>query len=266
MNNSLDYQSYYSNKHPGLWILLTDEEEESINQINRFINNCIQENFNGKEPVDRCYLHVLGINGIVHRLISGYLSDLEKNTLEIIKATRQINEDLNLGISQIQYNEPIWCRKCEIRREKKFVEALKSIGVFIKEWIIGNPNSPAPVIWYVCSEKIDNIKVGSEVQKAVNEIKEIECKDGNVLFVNVFSSEKEALLLNQNNTIVQFSSFIPESYVYNFRYMAKYDLGIDYRMYGNLTHMSFNLFFMDRLVTAMMGWLSEPRPDMDLMD
>lgn len=108
MNNCFDYQSYYSASHPGLWILLTDEEEDSINQINRFINKCIDINFNGKVPVDRCYLHIIGINGIIHRLTSGYIVDLAENPLEIIRSIpRIISEDPKVGLSQIQFCKPI---------------------------------------------------------------------------------------------------------------------------------------------------------------
>lgn len=266
MNNGLDYQTYYSVKHPGLWILLTDEEEESINQINRFINECIQGNFNGKEPLDRCYIHVIGINGVVHRLTSGYLSDLEAKPLEIIRPTQiRICEDPKVGISQIPLHKPIWCKKCEIRKEKKLLETLKSIIVFLKEWMLGNPDSPVPVVWYVSSELIENFKVSSEIENAINDIKAIQCKDGKVLYCNVFSSMKADVFLDEENDIVQMSSFIPSSYVYNFRYMAKHNLEIDHKIIGENTHMSFNISFMDRLIVPIMGWLSEPKPDMDLV-
>ena len=146
------------------------------------------------------------------------------------------------------------------------MEALKSIRVFIKEWIVGNPDSPSPVVWFICSEPIENFEVSSEIHMAINEIKAIGCKDGKVLFANVFPSKKKDVLLDEINEIVQMSSFIPRSYIYNFRYMAKYDLRIDHKIFGVFTHMSFNMSIMDRLIEPIMGCLSEPRPDMDLVD
>lgn len=41
MINNLDYQSNYCSINPGLWILITDEEEESIKKINEFIADSI---------------------------------------------------------------------------------------------------------------------------------------------------------------------------------------------------------------------------------
>lgn len=262
MNNSLDYQTYYSVKHPGLWVLLTDEEEESINPINRFINECIQGNFNGKDVINRCYIHVIGINGAVHRIASGYLSDLENNPIEIIRPTRIcLFED---GISQIQVNKPIWCKRCETRQEKKMLEALKSIVPFLREWMLGNPDSPVPIVWYVSSELIENFNYSSKIKKAINDIKAINCKDGNVLFCNVFSSTKNDVLLDERNPIVQFSSPIPHGRILdNFRYWAdNYTdsfLGkIHPSFWGNSPRMSFNLSFFERLYLPIMGHVSEP--------
>ncbi len=256
MDNSLDNQTYYSVKHPGLWVLLTDEEEESINQINRFVNNCIQENYIGKGAVDRCYIHVIGINGVVHRLFSGYLSDLEDNPIEILETVKKV-PDSNGRFVEINCKVPIWCKRYEVRKEKRLLEALKSIIVFLNEWILGNPNSPIPVVWYVSSELVENFNVSSEIKNAINDIKAMKCKDGKVLYCNVFSSLKNDVLLDERYSIVQLSSHIPHGQILdNFRYWADSYTNSVFR--GDSPQMSFNLSVFDKLFLPIMGYLSEP--------
>ena len=41
------YSEYYTKANPGLWVLLTDESEESCQEINKFINEAIMIDFNG---------------------------------------------------------------------------------------------------------------------------------------------------------------------------------------------------------------------------
>ncbi len=257
MNNNQNYQSYYSVTHPGLWILLTDEEEESINQINRFIGECIEHSYDGAKAKNRCYIHVVGYNGIIHRLASGYINDLYDNPLEINDVVKNVSDGEG-GYVQINCRVPIWCTCQGVNKEKKLLESLKSIKEFLKEWIKYNPDSPAPIVCNICSETIDSFEATLEVINAINDIKAIESKDGKVLFINVFSSEKNGLLLDPQYAMVQVSSLFPDSRILdNFRYCADvWNMKSD--DFGDTTHMSFRLSFFERLVLPVMGLIFEP--------
>lgn len=258
MNNC--YTQYYSENHPGLWVLLTDEQEESINQVNRFINECIMYCSNGRALKDTCYIHVIGYNGSVKRLMSGYLKDLSDNPVTIIREKKEIA--LNGQNIIVEMWRPIWCKKAADKGTSYLISALVSIKSFLKAWIDNNPHTPTPVVWNICSTDIENKGDSWELLNAINGIKELTCNDGHILYVNVSHSRKNDFLLRPLTDIVRASSFIPNSYLYRFRYMVKHDLNIEFREINAQTNMSFNSLYLRYLIIPIMGWVvSEPRYD-----
>jgi len=100
------YSEYYTKSNPGLWVLLTDESEESCQEINAFINESIMLDFNGENTISRCYFHILGYNGSLKVLSTGYLQKLEENPLRLQKNTKQV-PDGEGGFSTIECKMPI---------------------------------------------------------------------------------------------------------------------------------------------------------------
>ena len=216
MNNSRTYNQYYLERHPGLWILLTDETEESIDRVNDFINTLIQKNFDGKTPKNRCYLHVIGYHGKVTRLVSGYLSDYEKFVIEFLDIEKRVLIDNH--VETIRVKRTIWCKKTETHKENVLADALLSIRSFIEAWIENNPYSPAPVIWNIGSIFIEDTSISNEIERAIRGVKSIDSNDGNVLFMNIYPSKSQNIFLPSEIDLVRESSCVPENYLPRIRY------------------------------------------------
>lgn len=262
--NNCDYSIYYTASNPGLWVLLTDESEESISRINRFIYACICHNQVGHEIKRRCYIHIIGYNGIIKKLLSGYLPNIGDHPLELIEK-REKKSDGEGGFIDIHVKIPIWCKPRIIHEESRLINVLDSIQVFLKEWILANPHSPAPVVYNICSEVIDNINASAGLSNAIDRVKSLQCRDGEVLFVNVFASKDNNMLLNNDHLLAKLASNMPKSHVYRFRYIAKYGRQ-NYNQYSSKTLMNFNIRDLEYLVIPIMGWSSEPLMDEELFE
>lgn len=58
----MPYELSQSSMNPRLLILLTDESEESVEVVNRIIDQQIQLNYDGCAPKNRAFITVVGYN------------------------------------------------------------------------------------------------------------------------------------------------------------------------------------------------------------
>ena len=139
-------------------------------------------NFNGRNIMDRCYFHILGYNGFLKVLQTGYLQTFVENQSEIQEVIKQI-PDGDGGYFEVKSKIPIWIKS---RTESKYylAEAVNGACALVKDYIYANRQSPAPIVWHFANnnyEKNESCRISFEI----NKLKQITSIDGNVLFIHV---------------------------------------------------------------------------------
>ena len=173
------YSAYYTRNNPGLWVLLTDESEESIRVINNMILHAIEVNLNGSRVYNKCYIHVLGYNGSVKLIRSGHLEDFESHPLRVVEQEKSICDGSG-GVLTVKCKIPIWAEPYNIRLNSCLLDAIEGARHFINETLEFNRNIPAPVVFNISKE----FSADSKLTRAINQLKEIKIYDGSLLFVN----------------------------------------------------------------------------------
>ena len=199
-------EKQWSSAHPGELIFLLDQsgsmEKEFYNgksrayfaamAINNLIDYTIEKNYNGTRPKDRCHIAVIGYDTNVRCIVEGFLSDLDSKTDTPEAPVEQV-ETLLLGhngqTSTASTDLPLWVspRSGGTTNMKGAFELALEI---IKKWMTTCPDNPAPVIINITDgEPFWSMKKVSEcmdeVRSVVDEIKQIDTKDGKVQLFNV---------------------------------------------------------------------------------
>ena len=233
----------WSSATPGLRIIMVDQSgsmtldyadgdsrsEFAAKAVNRVINTLIQKNFDGKAPKDRCYVAVIGYDIEVKKLVSGYLSDLEKSPIRIANVKKKV-PDGEGGFVENVVKMPIWIEPIYEDKLTNMMGAFEMAKEIVSQWIKDKPNNPAPVIinitdglpfdgrseWEECvaecmQETIDIVK----------QIKAMRTDDGNVQIFNAMIGDGESVIFPKNQSqlsnveaqfLYEISTEIPEAY------------------------------------------------------
>lgn len=263
------YSEYYTKANPGLWVLLTDESEESCQEINKFINEAIMIDFNGRTTANRCYFHILGYNGSLKVLQTGYLQTFEENPREILEHTKQV-PDGEGGYLEVLCKTPIWV-KPQAKSKDSFVEAIRGAGIFIKEYIQANPQSPAPIVWHFANDdkKEKEYKL-SKIDVEIARLKQITSRDGGVLFVHVNVDSCAPSHLANVTSLSKYCSNLPLCVSLIYKYLWEFERYLPNYNHRDAINKKMPLCITSRFISrwerVFMGYLSEPRLDTDIWD
>lgn len=202
-------EKQWSSAHPGELIFLLDQSGSMKNDyyngksrayfaamaINNLINATIDKNFEGRKPKDRCHIAVIGYNTNVGCIVEGFLSDLEMKTntpeapLEIV----EVLEDNKGTISTKNKELPMWV-KPQSGGTTNMKGAFELAQEIIKKWMDTCPDNPAPVIINITDgdpywDQKEVSECRDEVKGVVNEIMQIDTKDGKVQIFNILIGE-----------------------------------------------------------------------------
>lgn len=244
------YSEYYTRSNPGLWVLLTDESEESCQMINKFINTAIQHGYNGREVVSRCYIIIISYNGHIKRIASGYLSWYYLNPLRVEDVSKQV-PDGDGGFVEIKCKQPIWLVPQAKSKQYNFKKVVEGIAIFVKEWILANPQTPAPIVWnFADIESIDHCD-----WQYLDRLKEISARDGKLLFINVSKKSGDNSLFDTSTPIAKLCSKLPttEHLLGRILYLVR-----DFSVRTDI-ELSVNCKYIDIWILVFMGGGSEPR-------
>ena len=246
----LPYSKYYTKSNPGLWVLLTDESEESCQMINNFINTAIQLNWAGREVVSRCYIHILSYNGCIKRIASGDLSWYDLNPLRVEDLSKQV-PDGDGGLVELKFKRSIWIppQKSEIK-QYNFSKVVEGIACFVKEWILANPQTPAPIVWNFA----DIESIGHSDWQYIDRLKDISTRDGNLLFINVSKKSENISLFDTSTPIAKHCSKLPTTEDFQRRILCLVE---DFYVENDI-ELSVNSKYIDIWILVFIGWYSEP--------
>lgn len=244
------YSKYYTKSNPGLWVLLTDESEESCQEINKFINTIIQFNYVGSDVISRCYIHIISYNGDVKRIVSGDLMQYELNPLRIDEQTVKVPDGAG-GLVEIKSKMPVWIEPRTKRERYSFKEAVNGIKIFVKEWILANPQTPAPIVWNFAD--IGSINHNDLIE--IDKLKEIYTRDGKLLFINVSKNVENNSLFCHSVQISKHCSKLPTVEDLLRRLLSLVE---DFPIRYDDIELSLNSKYMHLWICVFMGWYSEP--------
>lgn len=243
------YSEYYTKSNPGLWVLLTDESEESCQEINRFINEVVLLNYVGRDVVSRCYIHIISYNKNVKRIASGYLMQYNLNPLRIDEVTKKVPDGAG-ELVEIKSKMPVWIEPKTERGEYCFKEAVNGVKIFIKEWISANPQTPAPIVWNFAG--IESVHHHDLI--SIEILKEMYSRDGNLLFINVSKKDNDSLFCHSAQISTHCSKLpTTEDLLRRFLYLVK-----DYPARYDDIKLSLNSKYIRIWICLFMGWYSEP--------
>ena len=248
------YSAYYTRNNPGLWVLLTDESEESIGVINNMILHAIEVNFNGSRVYNKCYIHVLGYNGSVKLIRSGHLEDFESHPLRVIEQEKSICDGCG-GVLTVKCKIPVWAEPYNIRLNSCLLDAIDGARHFINETLEFNRDVPAPIVFNISKE----CSVDSKLTHAINKLKEIKVHDGSLLFVNGGVVESEESIFKEDGELCELTSKVPKSANFLYRsmiYMSHWydrnDVEFNLSLINCSTHLSFNMMHLSELMSLFM--------------
>ncbi|MGM9859889.1 MAG: hypothetical protein ACI31C_03945, partial [Muribaculaceae bacterium] len=233
------HEMQWSSATPGLLIILVDQSGSmssdydgndskivfATKAVNRVIDTIIQKNYDGESPKNRCFISVIGYNNEVKVLTSGYLKELDANTIRV-DTVKKKQPDGAGGLIDVDYKMPIWLDPSAggvTDMNGAFVLA-QSI---ISKWIKDKPNSPAPIIinisdgapFYNGQEPDICMKQTIGVAKS---IMSMSVADGNVLIFNAlikasgnsvaFPNSIDECTCKEAKFLFEISSPIPEAY------------------------------------------------------
>lgn len=260
------YSEYYTKTNPGLWVLLTDESEESCQEINKFINEAIMIDFNGKTTMNRCYFHILGYNGSIKVLQTGYLQTFEESIFEAQEVIKQVPNG-DGGYLEINSKIPIWI-KPHIESKHYLAESIRGASIFIKEYIQANPQTPAPILWHF-GNSINEHEL-TKITPEIERLKQITSRDGGVLFVHVYKDSCAHSPFVRVNSISKYCSKLPLSVELIYKYLWEFENELPNCKYHQVLNDNLPLCiasrFILRWIRIFMGYGSEPRLDSDIWD
>ena len=249
------YSTYYTRNNPGLWVLLTDESEESIRVINSMIQHAIYINFNGAQVYNKCYIHILGYNGYVKLLRSGNLEDFACHPLRVLDQERLINDGAG-GVIKINCKKPIWVDPYCCRQKSCLLDAIEGTRNFINQTIEFHREVPAPIVFNISKE----CSADSKLTDAINRLKDIKVHDGSLLFVNGGAVESKESIFKEEGELCKLTSQVPKSADFLYRsmiYMSnwndKHDVEFNLNWINCTKYLSFNMLYMDGLVRLFMN-------------
>ena len=238
------YSKYYTKSNPGLWVLLTDESEESCWEINCLINHIIQKNFYGKMPDPRLYIHIIGYNGSLKVMASGDLEQLECKPLRTDEVTKKVPDGAG-GLVEIKSRMPVWIEPRSGKDKSMLAEAIRGIEIFINEYIKANPKSPAPIVWNIMSDEVEKTDINKIIEE-VEKLKQIVSNDGNVLFTCMSGKPDNNIdLFNTINPLFRCCSKIPHSEIFLHRII--YELEFYCTNYKLITCENYMCFYLTKL-------------------
>ena len=233
------HEMQWSSATPGLLIILVDQSGSMLSDydgndskivfaskaVNRVIDTIIQKNYDGESPKNRCFISVIGYNDQVRALTSGYLKELDANTIRV-DTVKKKKPDGAGGIIEVDYRMPIWLDPSAggTTDMKGAFDLAQSI---ISQWIQNKPNSPAPVIinisdgapYYDSKDPDDCMKETIDVAKS---IMSMSVADGNVLIFNAlikasgnniaFPNSIDECTCKEAKFLYEISSPIPDAY------------------------------------------------------
>ncbi len=228
----------WSSATPGLLVILIDQSgsmtlnydgndsrsEFASKAVNRVINTLVQKNFDGKKPKDRCYVVVIGYDEDAHKIVSGYLTELDGNPLRIASIKKKVSNGEGGGV-EIDTKLPIWVEPIYDDNYTNMMAAFEMANDIVRKWIQDKPNHPAPVIINISDGMpYDGREVEecmSETVDIVNRIKELDTADGKVQIFNamigdgntvIFPKTQSELVSGEAQFLYEISTEIPEAY------------------------------------------------------
>lgn len=228
----------WSSATPGLLVILIDQSgsmtlnydgndsrsEFASKAVNRVINTLVQKNFDGKKPKDRCYVVVIGYDEDAHKIVSGYLTELDGNPLRIASIKKKVSNGEG-GVVEIDTKLPIWVEPIYEDNYTNMMAAFEMANGIVRKWIQDKPNHPAPVIINISDgmpydgRKIEECM--SETVDIVNKIKGLDTADGKVQIFNamigdgntvIFPKTQSELASVEAQFLYEISTEIPEAY------------------------------------------------------
>ena len=234
------YEMQWSSAHPGLLIILLDQSGSMLYEydgkesktafaskaVNHVINAIIQKNFDGESPKNRCFISVIGYGSDVKELCSGYLKDLEANTIRIETVKKKMPDNAG-GLVEVPYEMPVWVDPIDHDGATNMKKAFELAQGITKRWIEDKPQSPAPVIInisdgvpYYDRKDVNDCMV--ETEALAHQIMEQKTEDGNVLIFNALISKDGQKVVFPNSLsecnceeaqfIYNISSVVPDAY------------------------------------------------------
>ncbi len=228
----------WSSATPGLLIILLDQSGSMLSPyegttrtqfaslaVNKVIDNIIQKNYDGESPKNRCFISVIGYNHDVKELCSGWLKDLDENPLRY-ESLKKKEPDGTGGIVEVEVQQPVWVEPIS-NGATNMLGAFQLAKELCEKWISDNPERPAPVIINISDgvpyyDGKDPRVCMKETVDLVNEIKNMQNSDGNVLVFNAeiddvngglaFPSERDAISQEEAQFLFDISSEVPDSY------------------------------------------------------
>ncbi len=233
MNDS--YQTFFGRSNPGLIIFLIDGTENTAKAVNRVINTIIQKKFDGKQPINNCFITVIGCNSETKILISGYLQKFEANPLRIDEVTKKASDGAG-GLVLIKAKMPIWIEPIDKGRWINTTRAFHLAKEIVEAWIADKPESPAPIIVNITDRgpNYDEKEISGTINM-VNAIKNLDTNDGKVQIINaILEDNKKRVFFNSHTELASdvakflygISTIIPNEYCKRMNYI--FDLTVEF--------------------------------------
>ena len=233
----------WSSAAPGLLVIMIDQSGSmtldyadgdsrskfAAKAVNRVINTLIQKNFDGKSPKDRCYVAVIGYDCEVNKLVSGYLSELEKSPRRIATVKKK-TPDGDGGVIEVDTKMPIWVEPIYEDQVTNMMGAFEMAKDIVSKWIQDKPNNPAPVIINITDglpydgrrqDEEAIVECMSETIEIVNEIKALNTLDGKIQIFNAMIGDGKTIIFPKSQSqldsieaqfLYEISTEIPEAY------------------------------------------------------
>ena len=229
------YSEYYTAHNPGLWVILTDESDESTQVINDVISSVIKLNFTN--PIkNRCYIHLIGYNGSVKVIKSGHLEEFHNNPIRIEEAKRFVSDGEG-GRVEMRIRKSIWVDPYIVKQKSKLSAAIVAAHDFItKEFVGFRYTMPAPVVFNIFKEVTED----PGLTMAIRQLTEIKVQDGELLFVNGRWSASKEILLGSNDYMSSLSSKFPKSVDFLYRFIGIMRDTVDLSLINSNTNLNFN--------------------------